>query len=336
MPYQSPRFRPRAYRSGMRSTLLVALFAGCQMLAAQEPAAPPVRTGFLAETLASGAQRSRYVVYVPPGYTPAQRWPLVVFLHGAGECGTDGWKQVGVGLGPAIMADAGRWPFVALFPQKPTRETQWEDHEATVLAMLAEVRGNFAIDERRQFLTGISQGGHGAWVLGARHPELWAAVAPVCGYGEPKTIAPALKELPLWCFHGEDDKVVLPKQSRDLCAAVERAGGSVALTMYPKVGHDAWSRAYRDEFLPEWFLAVAVSRTCAAYVREPAAMTSARIEVVDEWSTDAGPPFRGTTTTRFDLRPQGLQWRVSTTHGDTTADQAAFGTLDLAEGRKLV
>jgi poly(3-hydroxybutyrate) depolymerase len=320
----------------MRSTLLVAFLAGCQTLAAQEPTAPPVRTGFLAETLQSGLLRSPYVVYLPPGYTPARQWPLVVFLHGAGECGVDGWKQVGVGLGPAIVADVARWPFVVLFPQKPTRESQWEDHEEMIVAMLAEVRGAYSIDERRQFLTGISQGGHGAWVFAARHPEWWVAVAPVCGYGEPRTLAPALKDLPLWCFHGEDDKVVLPKQSRDLCAAVERAGGTAALTVYPKVGHDAWSRAYRDEWLPEWFLAAAVSRTCAAYVREPAALTAARIELAVEWSTDAGPPSRGTTTTRFDLRPQGLQWRASTTHDDTTPERTTFGTLDSAEGRKLV
>lgn len=322
-----------------RHLLLAVLFVGSSLLAQAataptDTAAPP--SGLLAQTITVDGTSHRYVVYVPPGYASNRRWPLIVFLNGAGECGTDGWKQVSVGLAPAITADVAKWPFVVLFPQKPNRDSAWEDHDAVIMAMLKKARADYSIDERRLFLTGLSQGGHGTWALGSRHPDLWAAIAPVCGYGEPKAIAPALAKMPIWCFHGEDDKAVPVQQSKALCVAVEKAGGSAELTLYPKVGHNSWDKAYRDEPLAAWFLAVADDLVQARYLARPEKAERATIEIRCEWSTDAGLHFHGTTTTTLSVAKDLVSWRVTTTYPDGPGPEPRQGELDHRAGRELL
>ena len=229
--------------------------ASCIVLAAAACAVPeraPVTTGFVAKTLASNGVEHRYAVYVPPGYTDDREWPLIVFLHGMGECGTDGSKHLDVGLGPALRAQPDRWPFVVVLPQKPDRESQWAEHDAMVMAMLAAAEREYRIDRSRRLLTGLSQGGAGTWALGAAHPGVWAAIAPVCGYGRPADVAPKLTAMPIRAFHGLDDRVVPPQQSKDLVAAVNAAGGSAALTEYEGVAHNSWDAAYRESPLAEW------------------------------------------------------------------------------------
>jgi predicted peptidase len=169
-----------------------------------------------------------------------------------GECGTDGQRHLDVGLGPAIRAEPDRWPFVVVFPQKPDRQSQWAEHEPMVMAMLAATEKEYSIDPSRRFLTGLSQGGAGTWALGSKHADLWAALAPICGYGDPAAIAPKLTSMPILAFHGLDDPTVPPQQSKDLVAAVVAAGGSAELTEYPGVGHNSWDKAYRESPLAEW------------------------------------------------------------------------------------
>ncbi len=139
-------------------------------------------TGFVFSSLELGSQSYPYALYVPRSYDHRRAWPLILFLHGKGECGRDGSRQLHVGLGPELLAQPERWPFLVLFPQKPAKDDEWEQHEAAVLAMLDDVTGRYNVDPNRVLLTGLSQGGHGTWVLGARHPERWAALVPVCGY----------------------------------------------------------------------------------------------------------------------------------------------------------
>jgi predicted peptidase len=218
-------------------------------------AAPPrVQTGFLFCDLTMAEKRYPYVVYVPRNYEPNRKWPVILFLHGAGECGSDGQKQVLQGIGSAILQDASRWPFIVVMPQKPEVRDAWEDHDAAVIAMLDAVIREYAIDTSRQYLTGLSQGGHGTWAIGARHADRWAAIAPICGYGDPEAIAPRLKDMPIWCFHGDADPAVPLAQSEKMVEAIKAAGGSPKLTVYPGVGHNSWDKAYREEPLGEWFL----------------------------------------------------------------------------------
>lgn len=203
---------------------------------------------------AQGAQR-RYAEYVPRTYDAAVPSPLVIFLNGSGECGADGIRQCAVGLLPAILASPHRWPCIVLFPQKPESASKWSDYDAMVMAMLAEARSRYNIDPARITLTGLSQGGAGTWALGAAHPGTFAALAPICGFGEPAALAPALKATPVWAFHGEKDNVVLPEKTRAIIAAIEAAGGHPRATYFPEANHNSWDAAYQDPRLAEWLLA---------------------------------------------------------------------------------
>ena len=130
-----------------------------------------------------------YAVWLPPGYDRSRAWPCIVFLNGSGECGTDGLKQTWQGLGPALLAHPERWPFVAVLPQKPGADEEWEEREDLVFAALKVVQKSCNIDPERIALAGISQGGHGTWMIGARHPGVWSCLAPVCGYGRARTVS---------------------------------------------------------------------------------------------------------------------------------------------------
>ncbi len=215
--------------------------------------AETVSKGFLTKTIKQGAEEYKYVVYVPADYDGSKAYPTIVFLNGAGECGRDGWKHVATGLGPAIMKDATKWPFLVVFPQKPTARSNWEDHDALVMAMLDQTKADYKVDTTRLYLTGLSQGGHGTWMIGAKHPEMFAALAPVCGWSDVAT-ATTLKPLPIWCFHGEADPTVKVEKSHEMVDAVKAAGGDVKLTTYPGVGHNSWDNAYGKEDLGAWFL----------------------------------------------------------------------------------
>lgn len=219
-------------------------------------------------------EEHRYAVLVPASYRRGVPMPAILFLHGRGECGTDGRRQTSVGLGPAATAAPGDWPFIIVMPQKPDPDREWECFEALAMDSLAAVRREFTIDPARVYLTGLSQGGHGTWVLGGRHADLFAAIAPVCGYGRPKSKsipgAPAdaasaggaVAGLPVWAFHGLRDNVVSPQETRDVVAAAVAArrarslpeAGDPILTLYPDADHNSWDHAYGAEGLGRWFL----------------------------------------------------------------------------------
>lgn len=242
------------------------------------PSASARPTGFLFDTIRVEDRDYRYAVYVPRDWTSAKRWPGLVFLHGAGECGTDGSLQLAVGLAPAIERKPGEWPFVCVFPQKPTALEEWEQHDEAVLAMLDRAIERYAVDRDRVVLTGLSQGGHGTWQIARLHPDRFAALAPICGYPDspargwkdfdPKRdwteeghakaareIAETLAKKPIWAFHGEADESVPFHLTEIVIDALKAAGSTAKLTAYPGVGHASWDRAYRDEKLGAWFLA---------------------------------------------------------------------------------
>lgn len=213
-------------------------------------------SGFVDKTIDYKGTPTKYVVYVPKEYRSGTPHPAILFLHGAGETGTDGRKQTAVGLGPAIRQAPAAWNFIVLFPQAPptgaVRE-RWMAHEELVLAILEAARKEYSIDETRLYATGLSMGGFGTWRLAAKHPKLFAAIAPICGGGDPAEAA-RLKDVPIWAFHGDQDKAVPHTLSVQMVEAVKAAGGNPKLTIYPGVGHNSWDKAYREENLAEWFL----------------------------------------------------------------------------------
>jgi predicted peptidase len=200
-----------------------------------------------------------HVVYVPRDYSPDKAWPCIVFLHGSGESGTDGQKQIAQGIGTNILWNADRWPAIVLMPQKPAREVLWNKHADAIMAALAQVRSRYSIDPDRISLTGLSQGGHGVWTIAAAHPEVWSALVPICGFvdsnratNDPAAIASRIKHIPVWAFHGDADDVVPPQQTVKMIDALRAAGAEPRLTIYPGVNHGSWDRAYAEPELPEF------------------------------------------------------------------------------------
>jgi predicted peptidase len=184
----------------------------------------------------------------------------MLFLHGAGEAGTDGEKPTLVGLGPAARERAATFPFLVVFPQAqdrvPASHGSWlpgQPDGDRALAILDSVEREFGTDPARVYLTGISVGATGVWRLAAAHPDRWAAIVPVCGLG-PVTKAGAIKDIPCWCFHGAEDGNVSVEHSRNMVDAIRGTGRSPRYTEYPGVGHDSWDRAYATEELYEWLL----------------------------------------------------------------------------------
>ena len=232
---------------------------------------PPQETGFLNRSIQSHGLSYRFQVYLPEEWRrdDGRLWPVILFLHGRGERGSEGMWQTQIGLPEAVRDHPERWPFVIVMPQCPQGH-YWTDPGSEDLAMAALDReaAEFHGDPERTYLTGISLGGYGAWELARLHPHRWAAVAIAAGgvfwsYAPdrwrqsstlPAEYARALGRTPVWLFHGTDDYVVLPRQSELMYEAFKALGGHIRLWIYQGLKHDCWTRAYREPELPRWML----------------------------------------------------------------------------------
>ncbi len=217
-----------------------------------------------------------YRFYVPPHLEPGKKYPLVFFLHGAGERGNDNRLQL-MRFNP--VAFWGKYPCFVLAPQCPNRQPGkpdgencwvppvfWGAQEHTMkpnptwplqmaMELLDKTIGANPIDRNRIYITGLSMGGFGTWEVLQREPaDLFAAAMPVCG-GADLSFAPKFAKLPLWVFHGGIDSVVLTKRSRDMVAAILKAGGHPGYTEYPGVGHGAWTPTYTNPQVWDWLFA---------------------------------------------------------------------------------
>jgi predicted peptidase len=249
------------------AALMLAVLAPTAAAPAAAPTAAPARAAAPADTLVFREVRvqgeaHRFAVWVPPGHDSTRAWPLVLFLHGSGECGRDGLAPTRVGIVPAARARPERWPCLIAVPQKPHTFEEWEEREALVLAVLDAVGREWHVDPDRVALTGMSQGGHGTWMIGARHAERFACLAPVCGYGRARTVAPRVAHLPVWAWHGLRDDVVDPKDTRLIVEGIraERVTrgldpDGVRMTLEPTANHNMWDGAYGSPDLPAWLLA---------------------------------------------------------------------------------
>lgn len=252
-------------------TLWLALASG---FAARTP-----QTGFLDRTLSLHGTNYRYQVYLPDNWDPNQNWPIILFLHGYGERGSDGLLQTDIGLPHAIRLNRALFPAVVVMPQC-LMDHWWTQPpmEEMALATLAAATKEFKGDPKHTYLTGISMGGFGTWDIAARYPGKFAAIVPVCGGiilraellkrfpdlakdaypDEPASYATVAKKIgktPVWIFHGGADDTVPVEYSRKMNEALKAAGGDVKYTEYPGVGHNSWDKAYTEADLMPWLLA---------------------------------------------------------------------------------
>jgi lysophospholipase L1-like esterase/poly(3-hydroxybutyrate) depolymerase len=211
-----------------------------------------------------------YRLLRPVNIEPGKKYPLVVFLHGAGEVGSDNALQLKHGAPTFAKPDAReKFPCFVFAPQCP-KGKKWVDWDwltpgnsapaepAPVMKLVIEaekaIEAEFGIDADRIYVTGLSMGGAGTWDLITRYPDKFAAAVPVCGGGDREKAA-AVKSMPIWAFHGLADNVVPPSRSQEMIASLRAAGGKAALTEYPGVAHDSWTFAYSEPHLLPWLFA---------------------------------------------------------------------------------
>jgi len=193
-------------------------------------------------------RETKYLLYLPEGYSEAEKYPLLVFLHGAGERGND-LELVKI-HGPPKLIETGRdFPFIIVSPQVPLDEWWSPD---TVVWLTEEIMEKYNVDTERVYLTGLSMGGFGTWRTVTKYPEMYAAIAPICGGGDPAK-AHRIKDIPIWVFHGAKDDIVPLKRSEEMYEALKEYG-KIEFTVYPEANHDSWTETYEKPKLYEWLL----------------------------------------------------------------------------------
>jgi predicted peptidase len=198
----------------------------------------------------NGGPSMNYLLFLPQGYDQGTNsWPLILFLHGSGESGTNLAKVKVHGI-PNIVEQKKDFPFIAVSPQ--SRGGGW--NAEALNSLLDEVCSQYRVDKDRVYLTGLSMGGAGTWSLAIAHPEKFAAIAPICGRGTPAS-ASRVKDLPIWVFHGGKDPTVPIAQSEAMVKALKDLGAEPKFTVYPDAGHDSWTVTYNNPELYTWFLA---------------------------------------------------------------------------------
>jgi len=243
--------------------------AACLLLAltlAPARADDKTKTGFLdlVHKDADGKE-AKYVLFVPADYKGDKPYPLILFLHGSGETldaeGKNLGKQAKVGIGPVVLKQEKTFPAFVIFPQSQKRTWNADSEDGKrAMAILEAVQTEYKIDDKRLYLTGLSMGGHGTWSFAAAYPDKWAAIVPICGAADfrdkdaakAKAMAPKIKDIPCWCFHGDADKSVPVDRAREMIAALKEAGGKPKYDEYPGVGHNSWDKAYGTKELFDW------------------------------------------------------------------------------------
>lgn len=225
--------------------------------------------------LKRGGEVLPYRIMFPQGFDASQKYPLILFLHGAGERGNDNEKQLVHGasfFGSEINRK--RFPAIVIFPQCKT-ESYWAKVDFSmnvdgsrdfyfdpsgepnppmqlVLELIDHYLSEPYVDKHRVYLGGLSMGGMGTFELLFRKPEVFAAAFPICGGGNPNMIAPEVKNVKIWAFHGEADPVVKVDLTMQMVEALRKASADVRLTLYPEVGHNAWDYVFKEEELLPW------------------------------------------------------------------------------------
>jgi len=193
----------------------------------------------------------KYLVYIPKSYDMRKEWPLIIFLHGAGEGGSDLERVKLQGL-PKRLESEEDFPFVVVSPQCPDDAT-WDMKHDDLYALHKTVKEDYHIDEKKIYLTGLSMGGFGTWSLAVKYPKAFAAIAPICGGLLHQASVINLKDMPVWAFHGQQDNRV-PIQMTENLVELLMPYGHIIFTSYPDKRHDSWTVTYDNDDLYDWFL----------------------------------------------------------------------------------
>lgn len=256
---------------------LIALIAVVLTIAGT--ASARVQTGFLDRTVNISGSTYRYQVYVPADFRSHKTWPVILFLHGSGERGSDGLLQTDVGLPHAIRQNSARFPFLVVIPQcSPNLTWSTAGMREMALAALDQSIKEFHGDRRRVYLSGLSMGGFGTWEFAIAQPGRFAALVPICSGVRPLSDWPQLRvdvpadadpyaevarrigKTPVWMFHGDADPSVPVEESRHMAAALKAVGAEFKYTEYPGVGHNSWDKAYAEPDLAPWLLSKSLKR----------------------------------------------------------------------------
>lgn len=225
---------------------------------------------------APDGQTLPYRLLYPENYDKSQKYPLLLFLHGAGERGNDNEKQLVHGS-KLFLSEAARrdFPCFILMPQCPadsywssvkidrekmplTLEFDYTEPPTAALKMAMEVLrqiiGEESVDQSRLYVAGLSMGGMGTFETVFRHPKLFAAAMPICGGGDVKHYDKRVKKVPFWVFHGEKDVVVEARYSREMVAKLKQVKAKVTYTEYPGVNHNSWDNAFAEPEFLSWLL----------------------------------------------------------------------------------
>jgi len=201
----------------------------------------------------TGSTKQNFLLYLPKDYaTKDESFPLMLFLHGAGERGANEMEKVKVHGPPKLIAAGKSFPFIVVSPQCKANGW-WEAAELSDL--LDHIEANYRVDKDRIYVTGLSMGGFGTWALAMHDPDRFAAIAPVCGGGN--SIAARYSKpilAPAWVFHGAKDTVVPLNESEEMVDVLKQQNASVKLTVYPEAGHDSWTETYNNNELYDWLL----------------------------------------------------------------------------------
>ena len=195
----------------------------------------------------------QYYLYFPKEYeeTENDKFPLLLFLHGGGEAGGT-LEDLKTNGPPKLLAEGKEFPFLILAPQNPYKRKWWNTR--AVMQLMDTIIESNRVDIDRIYLTGLSRGGSAAWELAVQYPDKFAAMAVVCGMTPVPYAAWINKKLPIWVFHGTEDKSIPISESQNMVNKLEEMGYDVTFTKYDGVGHNAWVRAYNTQELYEWFM----------------------------------------------------------------------------------
>ncbi|MCA1612745.1 MAG: prolyl oligopeptidase family serine peptidase [Acidobacteria bacterium] len=237
------------------------------ILSARDEGAGAGRATFRAMVFKSrGGATMPYRLFIPRGYDPARKYPLVVWLHGGEGTGRDNLKQISGGnrVGSHVWvtpANQAKYPCFVVAPQASEDES-WVTRDLTkptsqlrmVPELIEKIEETYSIDAGRVYVAGQSAGGFATWGVISERPDMFAAAVPICGGGD-ESKAAALVQTPVWAFHGEKDEAVPAERSRRMIAALKRAGGSPRYTEYAGADHVIWEKVFSEPELLPWVFA---------------------------------------------------------------------------------